>query len=313
MNQSIGEYHVLVNVLDNTKDASLSQKTQAAGQAFKLIDSQISTINQTTSISGFDGASAMDAAIQLMKSKAALWPNVELHTKNAAQAIVNMAPKVADLCNEYLDPNRVPADHIMYSDEQKLQFVKDELRLFVQGPLSQLKTDFANAQNEFSNFESQLESAYSQSETANAEAIRNITAKKLELDNSIKTLNAKIDAANSAGSIILDILTLGIKAVVDVTDINNQIDKVRDQESRLNALSSMYNAAMRGFTACLSSTKIASYALITINTSLQQSHDALSNMSDSQTNNLIVIKVQIDQFKSEFADAVRAAQNIIQP
>lgn len=276
-------------------EAPLSAATPAAIQAIQLVDQQLAAINFAQIQGGFPGAQEMAQAVAGMKNAAAPWPQVKAAIFAAAAETQAAGPVAASLGN---------------ADSTAAQLASD-VQAFSNGTLNKIVADFASAQAGFNAFSAGMDQAYSSGANANQTAANAIAQSQQQINDEIAMLNARVSNLSSASSIIIGIFSLGISYAVEMRQLQEEADQLRSQEQQQAYEMSLYQNSLGSFNNALNSTKLASYALSTLSTSLQQSANAVNDISSGQNTNLIVMQAELAQFKSEFAQAVATVSQLL--
>ncbi|MGZ5044908.1 MAG: hypothetical protein ACXV8P_08955 [Methylobacter sp.] len=279
----------------NTGTVSLASSTGATIEAIQLVDQQVAAINYAQIQGGFEGADEMYQAIATMKNAAAAWPSVKSAILAAAQETVNAGPAAASLGDA----------------ANTVQQIAIDVKGFVAATMNKIISDFASAKNNFDTFNEAMDHAYSVSANANQAAANAIQRNRLEIDNQIQNLNAEEEDLRSAGSIIIGIFSLGISYAVEIEKLEKEANQLRNEEQQQQYQENCYQASLGSFKNALDATKLASYALSTLSTSLQQSVNSVNDIAASTSDNLIVMQAQLQQFKTEFAAAVTIVRKLM--
>lgn len=274
---------------------SLALATPAAIEAIQLVDQQIAALNFVQIQGGFQGAQQMAQAVAGMKTAAAPWPGVKAAIFAAARETLAAGPAAAALGN---------------ADSTAAQLAAD-VNAFATGTLTKIVSDFASAQAGFNTFSAGMDQAYSQSANANQAAANAIAQGQQQINYEIQMLNAKESNLRSAGSIIIGIFSAGISYAVEIRQLEQEADQLRSQEQQQSYQLALYQNSLGSFNNALNATKLAAYALSTLSTSLQQSANAVKDVSSTTNANLIVMQAELAQFKSEFAQAVATVSQLL--
>ena len=267
----------------------------SASQAIRMVDQQIASINDLSIPSGFSGAEQMQMALIQMQSTARGWPPVKRNILFAAQACVAYGAYATKI-------------GMASEDAQK---IIQEVSEFKVHDLNDIVTRFSSTKTQFDAFNQAMEDAYSQGANANQAAATAIDQRGLDIQNRINNLNAQINNLDSAGSIFLDIISLGGVAIADIVKIRSEISELNSEKQYEYAQERSYQLALYTFQNALNSTKLTSYALSTVGVSLQQSVNALDDVTAGSSKNLVVLRALLAQFKSQYAGAVTDAQKFL--
>ncbi|WP_218673690.1 hypothetical protein, partial [Candidatus Entotheonella palauensis] len=261
-----------------------------------VVDQQVQEISYAQIQGGFEGAKQMIASIDEMKRAAAPWPTVKSVVQSAARQTVNAGPTAAALGDPVTDAATLAA----------------ELRKFSSEVLSGIVASYSSAESAFYNFSEGMNKAYRDSASANTEAEAAITREQAQIDADIKALQSREDDLKSAGSIILGILTLGASTTAQIIKLENQANDLRKEEERHKHELEYYQASLSAFKNAENSTKLASYALDSVQNALQQAANSVDDMVANSSTNLAVMQAYVTQFKEQFAGAVTNAQKLLE-
>jgi predicted nucleic acid-binding Zn-ribbon protein len=267
----------------------------AAIESIQIVDQQVAAINYAQIQGGFDGAAQMAQAVWQMQQAASHWPPVKASIMTAAQAGVAAGPLASAVGN---------------GDTTAAQLA-EHLQSFQAQTLNPLIAQFAASEQQFNTFSQSMDQAYDMSANANQSAAAAIRMQQLMVNNEIAQLQANIDNLSSAGSIITGIFSLGISYAVEISNLRDQQNRLQNDEQRQQYQYQCYQNSLGTFNNALNATKLASYALSTLGTSLQQASNKLSTISTMTNSNLIVMQAELQAFKAEFAQAVITIQQLI--
>lgn len=275
--------------------ASFSVAGPAAVESIQIVNQQIAAINYAQIQGGFEGAAQMAQAVNNMKNVAAAWPNVKAAIFSAAQQAVAAGSMAAALG---------------HTDTTAAQLAGD-VKSFTTGTLATIIASFANATAQFNAFSKAMDQAYSVSANANQAAANAIAQSQAQINYQIQMLNARQDSLRSASSIVIGIFSFGISYAVEIRQLQEEANQLSSNEQRQHLQLAMYQNSLGSFNNALNATKLASYALETLNTSLQQSSNAVSDVSGATSGNLVVMQVELEAFKNEFAQALTAVEQLL--
>lgn len=290
-----------IAVVDATNELYNFQLADALHEAILHIDQQTEAINIARIGRGFKGAEEMDNAVSILKKAAKPWPKVKASIIAAANDIVQQESKVKSLGGI----------------DKSVAELQATLTAYATGPLKQLKENFAVAKSGFDTFERNLDAAYSESLNANAKAEVAIKREKAtlkkskeRLDNLMKDMTG--DPSSTSSPFSLDRLVGGIPGggLALLPKYKRELEEVIGRQEELAFNEECYKEALASYTNILSATKITSYALLTLDTTIQQSLNSLNDMSALTSANLTVMKAELEQFKTEFESAVRRAAHL---
>lgn len=292
------------NVEERTENAAnnlrRSELEDAPHLAILHIDQQMDAINSTKIYEEFEGATEMVNAVSIIKKAASPWPQIKASIITAAQEIVRQESTIKSLGNS----------------ENSVALLQVTLTTYATGTLTQLKNNFAVAKSGFDTFEQNLDAAYRESVHANAKAEVAINREKVSFKKSKERLNNLIHAAmgspSSSSLFSIDSLVGSVPGVnlLLIPKLKRELEEVVGREEELLGFERVYKAALTSYSNILSATKITSYALLSLDTTIQQSLNSLNDMSALTNTNLIVMKAELKQFKIEFAGAVQNARHL---
>lgn len=270
--------------------APLSAAAGAASDAIRFVDQQVAAIGYATIQGGFPGAAEMAQALALMRATADQWPATRSQVMDAAQRIVEAGPAAATL-----GAGAAPSG----------------LQAFATQVMPQLEAAFTAAVNVFNGFTQAMEKTYASSANANQAAANALTTERLQIQNQIDNLHAREQSLSSAGSIITGIFTLGISYAVQIRQLEEEQANLQNAMAQQQHEQACYQMSLGTFMNALDATKLASYALDTLQTSLQQTGNSLSDIQARSSSNPAVMAALLQQFASQFAQAVQHAQQLL--
>jgi hypothetical protein len=226
-----------------------------------------------------------------MRGTAGQWPPVRTQVVGAAQRIVQAGPAAAAL--------GAGGD------------AAAGLQAFAAQVMPQLQATFAGAVNDFNGFNQAMEHTYAASANANQAAANALMIERQQIENEIDNLRAREQSLSSAGSIITGIFTLGISYAEQIRQLQDEQASLRDAMARQQQEQACYQMSLGMFMNALDATKLASYALDTLQTSLQQTGNALNDIQARSSGNPAVMAALLQQFQSQFAQAVQHAQQLL--
>jgi hypothetical protein len=268
----------------------------AAIESIQVVDLQIAAINYVHIQGGFNGAAQMEQAVFQMQNAASAWPSVRDSIMVAAQRGMAAGPMAAGL-----------GSHAASDAAQLAQ----QVQAFQTQVLSPLVAQFAAAQQQFNLFSQSMNQAYSQSARANQDAAAAVQLQQVQIQNEIDQLQARYNNLSSAGSILTGIFSLGISYALEMRQIQQEQQQLRNDEQQAAFNLRCYQNALGSFSNALNATKLASYALGTLDTSLQQASNKLSSISTMTSSNLAVMQAELAAFKAEFAQTVATIAQLI--
>ncbi len=274
---------------------SLSLAAPAAIEAIHVVDQQIEAINFAQIRGGFPGAGEMAQAVGGMRNAAAHWPEIKNLIFYAARETLAAGQAAAALGT---------------ADTTAAQLAND-VRAFATGTMSRIVADFARAQAGFNNFSSGMDRAYSQSANANQDAAHAIAQSQQQINNEIQMLNEEESQLRSAGSIIIGIFSGGISYAVEIRKLQDRANHLHSDEQQQAYQLAMYRNSLGSFNNALNATRLAAYALSTLSTNLQQSANAVNDLGTKTNANLIVMRAELAQFQTEFAQAVATVARLL--
>lgn len=270
---------------------TLTQVTAGVEHAMTLVQQEMDVL-QSVPWSGFTGSGQMRAAVSVMQQALAGWPAV--------------ASQVSGL-----------ADSIVHFDTESRAAITSATNADVAAVAKSLHTDFAQVKSlgvttlsAVQKFNSTVSTAYQRGATANQAAASNIAAEQQAIQLHIRDLQAQIDDLQSAGSIILGILTLGIKTAVDISNLKNKIAALHGEEARWEMDRSGYQAALSGFMCSFQAVHLLNTALDTFNLAMEQLGNKLNDALVQSSSNPTLALALLQVFQSE-VDAAAAAASAI--
>ena len=275
---------------------SLPAAMAATSESIQLVDQQVQQISYAHIQGGFQGADDMITALAAMQSTASKWPGVKSEVEGAAKLTVDAGPTAADIGT---------------SASESAADLAAELQKFSDVVLKNVDTAYASAEAAFNAFSEGMSKAYSDSVNANAAASAAITRQQVQIESDIKSLQAKVDDLKSAGSIILGILTLGATTIAQIEKLQGQEASLHSEEARHQHELQLYQASLASFKNAANATKLASYALDSVQNALQQATNSVNDMVANSSTNLTVMQAYVSQFKAQYAGAVSNAQKLI--
>lgn len=270
--------------------APLSSAARAAGDAIRFFDQQVASIGYATIQGGFPGTAQMAQALGAMRGTAGQWPAVRGQVLAAAQRIVEAGPAAAAL-GTGADPGA--------------------LHDFGTQVMPQLEAAFAAAVDDFNGFNQAMETTYAASADANQAAANALTIERQQIQNQIANLRAEEQNLSSAGSIITGIFTLGISYAAQIRQLEEEQSRLQNAIAQQQNEQASYQMSLGTFMNALDATRLASYALDTLQTSLQQTGNALDDIQARTSGNPAVMAALLQQFASQFAQAVQHAQQLL--
>jgi hypothetical protein len=274
---------------------ALSFASAAAGEAIRFVDQQVGVIEQMQIPGGFPGAEEMMQAAADMQAAAAGWQEVRADIEASAQHAIGAGPAAAALGG---------------GDRTAAQIVA-QVNLFRTTVLSDLIARFAEAEARFDDFNEAMEAAYGNSANANQAAAYAMDIERGKIDSEIQDLQEQEDNLSSAGSILTGIISLGISYAVKMRELEEQKASLSNDEQRMAWQEKWYETALGHFKNGLNAVQLASYALTTLSTSLQQSSNALKDISTATSANPAVMNALLLTFKNEFSQAVANVERLI--
>jgi hypothetical protein len=275
-------------------DQPVIKVISAPSRAFQMVDQQMQTLYYPNIGPWFPGAGQMANAQMTMRTAANGWPATKAAVVTAAQGVVATSGPVSMLAD----------------GTTNVAEIQEMVRGFAAGPLSALKFSFANAKNSFDNFTQNLDNAYSQSANANASALVYLTQNQIQTQAAVANYNQEINNLYSAGSVIMGIITLGATELEQIMQLRHQIQIVEQMQQNLQNEQQGYNMSLATLSNALNSTKTASLALLTLDTSIEQVLNSLNCIAAQTSSNLVVMQAELAQLKNEFAQAVQQASQL---
>jgi hypothetical protein len=289
----MSNYPDLVSLLQGGPQA-FDNTAGAALEAIQVVDQQVAAISYAQINGGFPGAGQMAQAVQRMQVAAAPWPQIKSGILQAAAKAVAAGPVAAALGN---------------TDTTAAQLLND-MQVFAASELDPVVAGFAAATAAFNDFQIGMAQSYAFSADANQAAANAVAASQQQINDAIAMLQAREQNLSSAGSIITGIFSFGISYAVELRQLQEEAAQLGDQENQQQFMLRSYQASLGTFNNALNATKVASYALLTLSTSLQQAGNGLDDVTRSSSPNLQVMQAFLQQFKSEFALAVAKIQTL---
>jgi hypothetical protein len=260
-----------------------------------LVDSQVIAVFQANVVPNFPGAQPMVDALAQMQQAAAQWQGVKGTLLSAARSTVAAGPAASVL------------GIINSGDAASLAAA---LSAFVTSTLQPLQLQYQAAQSGFDTFSANLAHVDSTAGAANTEAVQALDAEQASIQAQVDDINAKINQLNSAGSIIVGILTGGISIAVQLENLKSEMSSLQNAEQAQTAQQQAYAMAYSQFTNACSAEALAVKATATLNTALEQAVNALNDVNAESSGNLVVMQALVASFRQEFAGAVAASQTM---
>lgn len=278
---------------------SLAVAMSASGEALKLVDAQIASLDKVTIPGSFPGSSEMSTAVQNVQNAAKPWPSIKSAITAAAQHAIKSVSK--------LDPIGSAAG---IRDALTPAQIKTLLENFKTNDLQPIQAEFAAAKTGFDSFNTALDNAYSNSASANSTATAALTKKEQAVHNKSKSIQAEIDSLSSVGGVLAGIFTGGIYDAVKAAQLNGELKDLRNQTNDLAQQQRLYDAAYAAFGTAMHATKTASQALDTVGTALNETKNALDDVINATSDNPIVVQALANTFVKEYSKAAQQARSL---
>lgn len=274
----------------------LATATSAVAQALTILDQQLAAVLSTNIVPNFPGSAPMVNALAQMQQVAREWTAIKAALVGAAQATADAGPAASSLGT---------------ANAQDAAALAADVSGFVTATLRPLQMRYQQAKSGFDAFASALANADSAAANANAGAAQALDAAQLAIQTQINEIHREIEHLNSAGSIIIGILSGGITVAEEVHKLRDQIAALQGNERTYAMQKQAYSMAYSQFTNACSAESIAVTAIATVNTSLEQAVNSLNDINTSSSSNLVVMQAYISSFRQEFAGAVTAASSML--
>lgn len=269
---------------------TFSQATAGVTQALSLVEQEIGTIHGLPWT--FTGENQMETAAQNMQAALSQWSGLKKHMPMVAASVERLDRLTKHVVNQ--------ADEQTVSEmSKKLVEVLNDIQPKATG-LAQAGTTFRDG----------VQAAYQSGANANQVAQTAINQEKQQIDMHIKDLQSRINSLNSAGSVILGILTFGGTIIHQIIEIRKKQSELGAEEYQLMVNQQGYQAVLAGFYNVNTAVSVLLDVLQTLDNALQQLSNQLNDVIQQSSQNPAVALTLLKVFAEDVAAAANQAKTI---